>query len=117
VAFLLGGMVDLVLHFVGSGPFLLGILEDATTFKFEGLEELEKFLMVFFGLAGEAGDEGGSDGEVRNALSHALQEIPDVFSVGFAVHLIEHVVGDVLQGNVDVAGDLGAFRDCLDEFV
>ena len=111
VTFLLGGVMDVVVHLVRAGPFFFGILEDTTAFKFEGLDELEEFLMIGVGFAGESGDEGSPDGEIGNAGSHSLEEIADIFSVGLAVHCVEHVVGNMLQGNVDIARDLGALGE------
>ena len=40
VTFLLCGVMDVVVHLMSAGPFFLGILEDTTAFKFEGLDEL-----------------------------------------------------------------------------
>lgn len=113
----LSGVVDVIVHFVSARSFFFGVLEDAAAFEFEGLDEVEEFLVVLFGFAGEAGDEGGADGEIRDAVAHALEEVADVFPVGLAVHLVEHVVGDVLQGNIDIAGDFGTLGDGLDEFI
>ena len=115
--FLLGSVVEVVVHFVSAGAFFLGVLENAAAFEFETLDELEEFFVVLVSLAGEAGDKGGANREVGNAGAHAVKKIADIFSVGLAVHLVEHVIRDVLERDVDIAGNLGAFRDGLNEFV
>lgn len=112
-----GGVMDVVGHLVSAGSFFLGVLENAAAFKFEGLDEFQEFLVIFHCFAGEAGDEGGADGEIGNAVAHSLEKVADVFPVSLPVHLFEHVIGNMLKGNVDVAGDFGALGDGLDEFV
>jgi len=102
MAAFLGGVVDVAVTLVGAGAFFLGVLENAATFELEGLDEVEKFLVVFFCFLREAGDEGGADGEVGNAIAHPLKEITDVSAVGFPVHFPEHVIGDMLQRDIDV---------------
>lgn len=117
MAFFLGGVVDMIVLFVGARSFFLGILEDATAFEFEGLDELQEFLVIGVGFTGEPSDEGGADRKAGNAGAHAIEEIADILTIGLAVHLLEHVVGDVLQWDVHVAGHFGALGNCLDEFV
>ena len=45
------------------------------------------------------------------------EQFDDMLAGGFAPHPLEHVRVDVLEGDVDVAGDLGALGDGLDQFV
>ena len=92
-------------------------MEDAAAFELEGLDEVGEFVVVGVGFVGEAGDEGGADGDVGDAGPHAVEEVADVGAVGLPIHDVQHVVGDVLEGDVDVFGDLLAGGDGLDEFV
>ena len=55
--------------------------------------------------------------DARDAGPDSGDEILDVFGGGFAAHQVEHSGMDVLEGHVDVAGDLFALGDALDEFV
>ena len=73
--------------------------------------------MVVLRLSGESGDEGGADGDSRNGLPDVPQEVADVVPVRHALHGAEHVAGNVLKGDVHVAGHLGAFRDGGGQFV
>jgi len=111
------GVVDVAIHFVGAGSFFLGVLEDAAAFKFEGLDKFQEFRVVGFGFAGEASDEGCADGEVGDAVAHFLEKVADVLAIGFPVHLLEHVIGNMLKRDVDIAGNLGALGDGFDELV
>ena len=117
MALFLGGMVNVVLHFVSASAFFLGVLENSAAFELEGFDEFEKLLVVGLSFAGEACDKGGTNREIWNALAHALKKVSDVSSIRLTVHLSEHVIGDVLKRNVHVAGDFGAFCDGLDELV
>ena len=108
--FFLGGVVDMIVLFVGARSFFLGILEDATAFKFEGLDELQEFLVIGVGFTGEPSDEGGADRKAGNAGAHAIEEIADILTIGLAVHLLEHVVGDVLQWGCPRSGPLWGTR-------
>ena len=83
-----GGVVDVVVHFVSSGSLFLGILKDTAAFELEGLDEFKEFLIIGVRFAREAGDESGADGEIGDAVAHALEEITDVFPIGLTVHLI-----------------------------
>ena len=112
-----GGVMDLAGHLVSAGSFFLGVLENAAAFKFEGLDEFQEFLVIFLCFAGEAGDEGGADGQVGNAITHSLEKVPDVLSVSLPVHLFEHVIGNMLKRDIDVAGDFGALCDGLNKLI
>ena len=70
--------MDLVFHLGGTGVFFTGVVEDAGTFELGVLDELEQFVEVRLGLAGEPDDEGGANGDARNASADALDEVADV---------------------------------------
>lgn len=108
---------NLVLHLGATRAFLLRIPENAEAFEFGFADKRLEFGDIGFGLARKADNEGGADGDAGDAGADALDEIADVVAAGLALHGAEHVVGDVLQGNVDVAGDFRALGDGLDELV
>ena len=112
-----GFVMDASVHVVGFGAFFAAVAEDACAFEFGIADEVEEFGEVFFGFAGEADDESGADGEAGDAGAHAVDEVADVVAGGFALHGSEHAVGDVLEGDIDVASDLGGIGDGADEFV
>ncbi len=67
--------------------------------------------------AGEADDEGGADGEIRDSRPQAVDEVFDVLARGFAAHEVQHVAMDVLERHVDIARHLGVPGDGLDQVV
>ena len=111
-----GGVVDLVGHFGGEGAFFFGVGEDAGAFEAVVADEVAEFGVVVFRLAGEAADEGGAEAEAGDGGAHVVDEAADVGAVGHAALLGEDVVGDVLEGDVDVFDDFVAGGEGVDEF-
>ena len=72
---------------------------------------------IIFRLAREADDESGAQRNAGNTGPDFGDEIFDVFLRSFATHPFEHVLMNVLQGNIDIARDFGALGDGLDQFV
>ena len=107
----------MALHLGGLSAFFLGILKDANAVKAGGFEESEELHEVLFGLAGEADDKGRPDGHVWYPDAHAADEVADVIAAGLTLHGGEHLARDVLQRNVDVAGDMLGLRDRLNQLV
>ena len=73
--------------------------------------------MVVFRFSGESGDEGGADGDARNGLPDIPEQRADIVSVRYALHGVQHIIGNMLEGNVYIAGHFGAFRDGCGQFV
>ena len=74
MALFLGGMVNVVLHFVSARAFFLGVLENSAAFELEGFDEFEKLLVVGLSFAGEACDKGGTNREIWNAPCACVEE-------------------------------------------
>ena len=70
-----------------------------------------------FRFSGESGDEGGADGDARNGFPDLPEQGADIVSVRDALHGVQHVIGNVLEGDVYIAGHFGAFRDGCGQFV
>mmetsp|Transcript_19009 Transcript_19009/g.32523 ORF Transcript_19009/g.32523 Transcript_19009/m.32523 type:complete len:245 (+) Transcript_19009:993-1727(+) len=64
----------------------------------------------------EPADEGGAQHKVWNALTQLEQQLLCVILWG-AVHAEQHQVIDVLQGDVNVLGDLGVGGNLIDQLI
>lgn len=117
VALLDGHVVGVTGVLVGPRAFLFGVLENAAAFELEAVDKGQKFLVIGLCFVRETSNESGANGEVGDAITHALQKVADILSVGFAVHELEHVVADMLKRDVNVTGHLFAFGDGANEFV
>ena len=104
-------------HLGALGAFFLRVLEYAHTIELGLFEEGEELGEVFFGLPGEADNESRADDEFRNARAHACNQVADIGTIGLALHRAEHLVGDVLEGDVDVADHVLGLADGLNELV
>ena len=111
----LGG--NLVFHLRAARAFFLRVTEHAQALEFRFADEGFEFGDVGLGFTGEADDKRGAYGDAGNARADAFDEIADVVTAGLALHGTEHVVADVLERDVDVAGDLRALGDGADELV
>lgn len=113
----LNGRRDLVGELGGAGAFFLGVEENAEALEALFLDKFEEGLEVVVGFAGETDDEGGADGEVGDVGAEVAKERLNVLARGFALHCVEDVGVDVLEGDVDVGDDFGVMCDGADEFV
>jgi hypothetical protein len=93
-------------HGAGDGAFLVAVLEDADGFELHLFDELEELLVVGFGLSGEAGDEGGADGEVGHAPAELADDVCLLLTGDVAAHEREDAVGSVLEGDVEVGKEV-----------
>ena len=112
-----GHVMDVSVHVVSAGALFFGVIEDASAFEFAVLDEVHEFVEVGIGLTGEADDEGGADGDAGDASADAFEKVANVSTIGLTAHEGEHVVADMLERHIDVAGDFWAFGDGLDEVV
>ena len=104
-------------HLGGASAVFAAVFKDTGAFEAGFVEEGEQFGVVFGGFAGEADDEGRADGDAGDAGADFFDEGADVGAVGFTFHQSEHMIGDVLEGHVDVTGDFLAFGDGGDEVI
>ena len=80
-------------------------------------DKIQQRVKTGFRLAGETDDERRAQRDAGDAGTDAFDEIHDVLLRGLAPHPFEHVLVDVLERDVDVARDLLALGDGLDEFI
>ena len=109
--------VDLILHGVCGGAFLARVGEDSCAVKFRFVDEVAKLLEVGLGLAGETDDEGGSDDDVGYLTTKLFDDAFDHGAVASSVHGLQHSVGDVLKGHVDIFDDTVVVSDLGDKLV
>ena len=71
--------------------------------------------MVLLLLAGESGDQGGADADIRHDLSEHRDLVREFLPVGTPSHPFQNTVGRVLDRHIDIMKDLGiiahSFRD------
>lgn len=101
----------------GQAARLRGIGEDPGAFQAEFMEELAQRLEILLGLAGEAGDEAGPQDQAGDPLAQLAEEVAGLLSAAPAVHGLEHMVADVLDGNVQIFDDLRLVGDHVNELV
>ncbi len=69
-----GLLGHLVLHLERGGALFIGVLEDAEALEAQLFDEVLQQLEVFFGLAGQADDERGAEGEAFDARTQLLEQ-------------------------------------------
>ena len=89
---------------LGAGDGL--VLEAADTLEARFAQPGQEIFEIVLGLAGEADDEGGADGDVRADLPPGGQAVQHLLLIGRAAHGLEHSGRGVLEGNVEVGKDL-----------
>ena len=95
----------------------MGIGEDSHALKARGLNEIQQRLETTFGFSREPHDESRADGNPGNSLSDAFEQFLDIVTAGFTPHAFEHGRVDMLQGDVDIFGDLIAGGDSSDKLI
>ena len=70
-----------------------------------------------FGFAGKSDDESRAQRDSRNPSAQSSNQLFDMLARSFPPHPSQHRVVDMLQRNIDVARNLVALRDGLDQFV
>ncbi len=85
--------------------------------KLEVFDELEEFGVLGVGFGGEAGDEGGAEGDAGDPLAEFLEEGFDLVAGDLAAHGVEDLVVDVLEGHVDVFDEVAAVGEGADHVV
>ncbi len=83
----------------------------------QALDEGERGGMLGFGLAGEAGDDVGTDGGVGKAFADEFDPAGVVLSAVPAVHGGEDAVGAGLQRHVEMLGDAMRGGEEFDEIL
>src|SRR6267378_820412 len=117
VARVLNFYEDLAWHFCSARAFLLRIFEHPQPLKSSATDEIKKAGEFLFGFPGKSDDESGTQRHAWNSSAQPADQIFDVLTRRFSPHAPQHLVVDMLQRNIDVASDLVAVRDGVDQFV
>jgi len=111
------GAGDFVRKSGGFGAGAFGKRKDVEIGEGQALDEGERGGMLGFGLAGEAGDDVGADGGMREALADELDAAGVVLGAVPAVHGGEDAVGAGLQRHVEMLGDAIGGSEEFDEIL
>ena len=111
------GLGHLVRHGSGWSAVLGRVKEGAGAVEAGGGDEVEQLLELVVGLAGEADDEGGADGDVRHGGAEAGEGVEDHRDVVGALHTSEDGGAAVLKGDVEVVTDLRNGGHGFDEWL
>src|ERR1017187_4387390 len=114
-------LFDLVWNLAGHAPraraFFLRISEHAQSLEPRLPNEPEQVLKVGLCLTGETDDERGAQRDAGNALSNAANEVHDILAGSLATHPLEHVLVNVLKGNINIARDLWALGNGANQLI
>src|SRR5205085_7553525 len=108
---------DLLRHSSGSRTFLPRISENAKPFEPGAFDEIEQRLELGVSFARKTDNKGRAQ---RNSGNSGTQFCNQFFYVGssrLAPHSSKHRFIDVLQRDVDIAGDMFAFADRRNELI
>ena len=84
------------------GAFLLAVGECSHTLEACPLDKVDELLEVLFRLAGMAHHERGADVYAGHLSAQLLYQLIGLLAVDVPVHGAQHVVGAVLQGDVEI---------------
>ena len=101
----------------GRGAGLGGIFKDAEAIKLEVFDEVDEFLVLGGGFAGETGDEGGTERDAGDPVAEFLEKGFSLLAGDFAAHGEEDFIVDVLEGHVDVLDHVAALGKRFDHFI
>ena len=85
------------------GTVLLGIGKGAHTLKARPFHKVHQLLEVLVGLAWESHHQRGADMDAGHLTSHPLDKCHRLRLRGVAAHTCQHMVADMLQGDIQVA--------------
>ena len=107
--------VDATRQVAGGGALLGRVREEPCPVEFDIPQELRQFLDVVVGLAGEADDEAGAEGGVGVGGADVLDQCPIGLSPAGTLHVPQQALRGVLEGQVEVGGDLWIGSHLLDQ--
>ena len=110
-AFLLHFLWRIVAQVLGSpGAVLLAVGKRAHALKSCLAHEVHQFLKFLLALSGEAHHQRGADVDARHLAAQACQQVKRLLTADVAAHVGQHLVADVLQGNIQIAAHVVAAR-------
>ena len=107
----------LVVHVGGGRAGAGGILERVGLREADGFHQLQGFVEILVGLAGEADDHIGRKGDVGSRCTNALDRAKVIFRGVFAIHGGENAIRARLHRQMQVGHELGHFRMSDDEII
>ena len=96
--------------------FLLRVGESPHTLEACPLHELYEFLEVFLCLTREANEQCCAQMQTRHLLADALYELHCLRLSNMAMHTCEHIVGDVLQSDVEILANVRLLTNNVKQF-
>ena len=94
---------NIILVVVGTiSTLLLRISKGTHTLKALSTNEFEQFMEVFLSLTRETYHQSGADMNARHTLTDGLEQINGFLLAHVAMHSVEHIVADMLQGDVKI---------------
>src|SRR5882672_454982 len=105
---LLDPISDLAGHLTSAGAFLLRIGEHAQSLESGFPDEVEQRFEARLGLARKTDNESSAQRDARNTGANPADKVHDVLLRSLAPHPFQHVLMNMLEGNIDVARDLRA---------
>ena len=105
-ALVLDFLLDLAVHFGSNGVLLGRVGKAAQTVELHFLDEVAQILELLLGLAGEACDQSGAQGDAGDLAAQLADHLQQLGAVGAAVHILEDGVIAVLDGQIEVGHHL-----------
>ena len=101
---------DVVEVFSGKCAFFFAVGESAHSLKSHFFHEIHQVVKFFFALTRESHHQRSANVYARHLFAYALNQL-DGFSLGdVALHIVEHLIGRVLQSDVEVFAHIIVLR-------
>ena len=97
---------QLVLHPEGMCILLMRVGENTQTFKFHAFHKVYHFLKLPFALSRMPGNQGGTDGNLWDQITNAMDQFLLLFSGSASAHGLEYIRRTVLEWNVQVLANI-----------
>ncbi len=94
--------VHLIVELVARAGVFVGIGEHAQAVELRRLHKIAQRLEIGVGFAGKADDHAGADGDARNGVADALEQLQEKIAVRAALHALQNRGAGVLQRHVDI---------------
>ena len=98
---------NIVVQVAGGGVLLMAIDEGTHVIETGLADERQHLEEIVLGLAGEPDDHGGANGNAGDEPADALQQAKMAVGRTAAAHAGQDAAGSMLQGDIDIGGDVG----------
>ena len=106
----------ILVMFCAVCAFLLRVGESPHTLEACPFHKLYEFLEVFLCLAREANEQCCAQMQTRHLLADALYELHCLRLSNMAMHTCEHIVGDMLQSDVEILANVRLLTNNVKQF-